>query len=283
MTQSGIKKRQKTQRGQILLVTILVLTVATTVALSLIGRTTLDLSMSNQLEDSTRAFNAAEAGIESALLNLTTQLNVAIAEGVSYSVNVNSIGGSSGVYQSSYATSRGTAETIWLVPHDDDTGDIIDTTPFYTAPTLEVCWARTNTPALVIGILYRDGTDSLYKMARAAVDPNAATNANQFSLPTASDNGCGLSDYYGYMLDFLTLDIVAGTDTIIALRIRPEYADTTIAVDGGVTGVPKQGNLIESVGTIASGVSRKVIVYQQYRTAPSIFDYVIYSQSSFGH
>lgn len=273
------------QTGQLLLVTILILTVATTIALSLIGRATLDLSMSNQLEESTRAFNAAEAGIESALLSGTSAYDVLVASGVTYSVNVNDIGGASGVFQLTHKTNRGSVESLWLVEHDDDTGEIIET-PYYTLPTIDVCWTRTNTPAVVIGVVYKEGTDGTYKIARAAVDANSAIRSNNFAIPTAANNGCGLSEYYGYTLNFGTLGIStsgAGADTLIALRIRPEYADATLAVNGGVVGVPKQGNQIESVGTTASGLSRKVIVYQQYRTAPSIFDYVIYSQSSFGH
>ena len=53
--------------GQVLLITLLVLSVAVTIALSLIGRGTMDANMSANLEESARAFNAAEAGIEDAL------------------------------------------------------------------------------------------------------------------------------------------------------------------------------------------------------------------------
>ena len=73
------------------------------------------------------------------------------------------------------------------------------------------------------------------------------------------------------------------SDTLIAIRVRPVYADTTIAVDSGLSIVPKQGNLIESSGFTGTGVTRKVVVYQQYPSPLAIFDSVIYSQSSFGH
>ena len=55
------------QPGQVLLLTLLVLSVATTVVLSLIGRATTDVAISNQIAESQRAFSAAEAGIEEML------------------------------------------------------------------------------------------------------------------------------------------------------------------------------------------------------------------------
>lgn len=263
---------------------MLVLTVATTIALSLIGRATIDLSISNQLEESTRAFDVAEAGIESAL-RTGTGGSATIASGTSYNVTVNQIGGAAGVYQMAHKTTQGTTETLWLVTHNGD--GTLDETPFYTSSALYVCWSQeTTVPALIISILYKEGTDGTYKVARVALDPNAATNLNNFDSVITATNGCGLGNYYQKQIDFAVLGItVSGvsSDTLLAMRMRPEYADTTIAVDGGILGVPKQGNQIESVGTTSTGISRKVVVYQQYRAAAGIFDSVIYSQSSFGH
>lgn len=277
------------ERGQILLITLLVLTVATTIALSLIGRATIDLSMSNQLEESTRAFNAAEAGVEQALKSgLGTNGPAVLTSGVTYDVTVNSIGGISGVYQLPHQTPEDVTETVWLVEHDPNTG-LLDETPYYTSATIDVCWSIETAPSpaagLVVGVLYKEGTDGSYQMARAAIDSNAATNNNNFDSTGITGSGCGLG-YYHKTVNFASLGIStlgASADTLLALRIRPVYADATIALDGGVTGLPKQGNQIESVGATGTGVSRKVVVYQQYRAPLSIFDSVIYSQSSFGH
>lgn len=275
------------QRGQMLLITILVLTVATTIALSLIGRATTDLSMSNQLEESTRAFDAAEAGIESALKSGVSAANVAVGTGVSYTVNVNTIGGASGVYQLTHKTTQGATETLWLVNHNADGS--LNESPVYTTTTLPVCWSQPDAggikAALIISVLYKSA-DGSYKVARVAADPDAVARSNNFDA-TVTTGGCSLG-YFETVLNFTpaALGITltgASPDTLLALRIRPEYADTTLAVDGGVTGIPKQGSVIESTGTTGTGVSRKVLVYQQYRAASSIFDSVIYSQGNFGH
>ncbi len=286
MNRNEHRKHVILQRGQMLLITILVLTVATTIALSLIGRATQDISMSNQLEESTRAFDAAEAGIESALKTGASASNVAVGTGANYSVTVNSIGGAAGVFQSAQKTPQGTTETIWLVNHT--AAGAVDETPVYTATTLPVCWSQPSAggvkAALVIGVLYKKGTDGTYRMARVAADPDAASRSNNFDAAVGV-GGCGLGDFQT-TLNFTTLGLTlsgASADTLLALRIRPEYADTTLAIDGGVTGIPSQGNVIESTGTTGTGVSRKVLVYQQYRAAAGIFDSVIYSQTNFGH
>ncbi len=277
------------QQGQILLITLLVLTVATTIALSLIGRATIDLSMSNQLEESARAFNAAEAGVEQALKSgVGTNGPSVLTPGITYDVVVNSIGGASGVYQLPHETPQSVTETIWLVEHDPLTG-ALDETPLYTSSTIELCWSQETAPdiaaGVVVGVLYKEGTDGSYQIARMAVDPNAATNNNNFDDTGITTSGCSLG-YYQKQISFAALGIAptgASADTLLALRVRPVNSDTTIAVDAGVTGVPKQGNEIRSTGATGTGVSRKVVVFQQYRAPLSIFDSVIYSQSSFGH
>lgn len=274
------------EQGQILLITLLVLTVATTIALSLIGRATIDLSMSNQLEESTRAFNAAEAGIEQALQSgsETATGPVTLTSGVTYEVSVNSIGGQPGVFQLARKTPKNVTETIWLVNHDPTTG-ALDETRVFDDNTLSLCWSQEEAPdvaaALEVTVLYKDNINE-YHAARMAVDPDAVTRNNNFDSSGITLDGCGLG-YYEKQVDFTTLGISpAGTDTLLALRIRPIYADATIAIDSA-SDIPQQGNVIESVGRTGTGVSRKVVVYQQYRAPLSVFDSVLFSQSSLSH
>lgn len=275
----------KSQQGQMLLITILVLTVATTIALSLIGRSTLDLSMSNQLEESSRAFSAAEAGIEQALESGLGGTQV-LTSNVRFNVSVATIGGTNGVYQLQRKTPKGITETVWMVDHNDD--GTLDLSSSFTNTTVNLCWSQeTVTPALIVSVVYIEGTDGSYKVARTAIDPDASANANNFDdSGIAGSGGCGLSNYYQKQINFSTLGLTMGgasADTLLELRVRPEYSDTTLAIDPGGAALPKQGNRIESTGTTPSGVSRKVVVYQQYRSAGTIFDHVIYSQSSFSH
>jgi hypothetical protein len=106
------------------------------------------------------------------------------------------------------------------------------------------------------------------------------------STPTEVTNGCGVNTgtTYKQTITFNSLNSLAAPlsitpalDILIALRIRPLYSDTKIAVNTGGT-LPSQGKRIESTGSTATGTNRKIVVVQQYRSAETIFDAALYSQ-----
>ncbi len=266
------------QEGQVLLISLLVLSIATTVALSLISRSTTDVTISNQISESSRAFSAAEAGIEEALkLGVGTSGAQVLNAGISYTVSKADIGGASGAYVFPKKISKGMTETVWLVNHNAD-GTLIET-PTYTAPSLDVCWSsEVTTPAMTVTVVYKT-VGGQYRVAKGAYDPDGTrASTNKFSAPTATTGGCG----DGSTTYKQTITFTAEMKTLLMLRMQPLYADATIAVSASGV-LPIQGSKLESTGTSESGLARKIVVYQQYRSAPSIFDSVIYSQGSFGH
>jgi hypothetical protein len=280
-------KKNKSNSGQVVLMTLLVLVIATTVGLSLMSRSTTDTAITTQVEQSSRAFNAAEAGIEQALLTgsgtVGAKTIVGGAAGVSYSVVVNDVGGGTGIYQFPQKTQRDATETLWLVNHDTD-GTPIET-PTYTANRISVCWSQESiTPAMVVTLLYKKGSE--YRVAKSAFDPITLTRGgplNNFTS-TYTANLCGSTGtFYGETIQFTNLDptIDPTTDTLIALRLRPTYSDAKIVVDAGVNTVPKQGKNIEATGTTDTGNNRKISVYQQYRTPATLFDAAVFSQNDF--
>jgi Tfp pilus assembly protein PilX len=273
------------QRGQVVLITLLVLTIATTIGLSLISRTTTDTTITSQVEESSRAFSAAEAGIEEALKSGVGSGGVQTLAGgaASYDVTVATIGGAAGLFEFPKKVLRGNTETVWLVNHDAN-GALVET-PTYTAPSIDICWSsETTTPALVVTLLYKESTDGSYRVAKTAFDPDAArATTNQFST-TYTPGGCGAGTNTAYRatVTFASIDVSVNPviDSLLALRIRPAYSDARIMIDAGATVLPVQGNKIDSTGTTASGTNRKIVVYQQYRSASTAFDAALYSQGS---
>ena len=275
--------------GQVVLITLLVLTVATTIALSLISRSTTDTSVTNQTLQSSQAFNAAEAGIEEALktgLGSTGTIVPAGSTGVigaTYAVQVNSFGGTSGIFSFSQKTLEGDTVTLWLVNHDPTTNVPI-IIPTYTGNTIDVCWSsETTTPALAVTLLYKQHTDGSYRVAKAAFDPDGTrATSNKFSLPTSLSGGCGAGTGTTYK-ETLTFNTMAALnpalDTLIALRLRPVYSDASIVVNAPLS-IPQQGAQIVSTGS-TQDTNRKIIVYQQYRSPSSAFDAAVYSENSF--
>ena len=267
-------KKNRAQSGQVVLITLLVLTIATTVALSLIARTTTDTTITAQVEESSRAFSAAEAGIEQSLKSGIGANGIVVAANVSYNVTVNSIGGAVGGYEFSKKTLKGDTETLWLVAHDSN-GVPIVTTPTYTASSVDICWSsETVTPVLLATLLYKESSNSTYQVAKALL-----------STPAEVPNGCGpTGTAYKQTIGFkflnslaFPLSIAPESDILIALRIRPLYSDTKIAINAEGT-LPQQGNHIESTGSTTTGTNRKIVVVQQYRSADTVFDAALYSQ-----
>lgn len=270
------------QSGQILLLTLLVLSVASTIALSLVGRITTDVAISNQVSESTRAFNAAEAGIEETLkLGLTGTKT--LTPGLSYTVNRSDIGGVAGDYVFSAKTKVESVETLWLVNHD--TSGSLLLTPTYTANYVDVCWSsEAITPAMIVGI-YVQVSGGGYQVARGAYDPDVnRASANNFSTVTATTGGCGANTQttYRQRIRFSDFSIDPSVTTVIAFRLLPVYSDTKIAIDAPQA-IPIQGYQVESSGTTDAGVTRKIVVDQPFKTPPAIIDYVIYSQGNFRH
>lgn len=270
--------RHEHERGQVLLISLLVLSIATTVVLSLISRSTTDVTISNQISQSSRAFSAAEAGIEEALKTGTGTVGAQVlTAGVTYNVAKADIGGAAGAYVFPKKVSRGMTETLWLVNHNAD-GTLAEI-PTYTAATIDVCWSsETTTPAMLVSVVYKTAGGQ-YRVAKGAYDPDGTrAGTNKFSAPTASTGGCG----DGSTTYKQTITFTPDMDTLLTLRLQPLYADANLAVTA--TGVlPIQGGKLESIGTSETGITRKIVVYQQYRSPPSVFDSVIYSQGLFGH
>jgi hypothetical protein len=274
--------RKKNQSGQIALIALLVLTVATTVGLSLIGRSTTDVSVTRNIEESNRAFSAAEAGIEEGLapgFSGPTGVVIDPALGVKYSIAVTPVGGSDRTFIFPQPTSREDTETVWLVGHKSD--GTIDDTVKYTGSLIDACWSSgPPIPGVVVSVLYKTGA-GVYRVAKATYDDSAAGRADNFSEPTAKSGGCGAGTNTTYRSRITFSDYgILGSDTPISLRIRPVYSGAQIAVapESGHP-LPSQGSTVESTGTSGSDVNRKIIAFKQYRAPAPIFDYAVYSET----
>lgn len=265
------------QAGQIVLITLLILTVAITVVLAFIGRTTTNTAITAQREDSARAFNAAEAGIESALKSGANAAST-LSGGASFAATVTNIGGATGVFEFPQQTTTDTTNTLWLVEHNAD-GTLNEVSAFRTN-LVNLCWSQqTDTPALTLFIVYK--RSGVTYVARGAYDPDSTRrDTNKFSAPTSQGTGCGKPNMYVKSINFsVNFGINVATDTLLSLRIRPYYASTNILFDPILGTLPLQAKRIESTGSMASGTTRKIVVYQQYNAPSSLFDTVLYSQS----
>ena len=71
----------------------------------------------------------------------------------------------------------------------------------------------------------------------------------------------------------------SGVTKPVLARVRTLYSGSPLAVEGNVP-LPPQGFTIDSSGKTPSGVTRRIEVARLYSSAPSIFDYVLFSGGS---
>jgi Tfp pilus assembly protein PilX len=278
--QSFIKlyRINNSENGQALVIMLMIMVVGLTVGLSLMSRTTTDISLTTKITDSSRAFNAAEAGIEEAIrLPQISPSPVSISTGVNFTPIVGVLGGTNTIYPAikQTPTKLGEVFTIWLARHNDATGDL-DETISYIGNDIDVCIDNngSNTPNMIISLYYRQGSAAPYTYKTSYVYFPST------SYLTVDDNCLGYDHMVTISLN--TSFGILGSDIFyLALRVRPVLYDTYLAANplGDISvAFPKQGTNIDSTGT-AGDTSRKINVRNPYSVLPAFMDYAVYSTS----
>jgi hypothetical protein len=272
------------------LIVLLIMAVALTIGLAVTSRTVTDIEISEQTEEASRAFSAAEAGIEEALI---TASDVApsgnFEEGaVTYVTHKDLLGTGS---QYLFPESKGEVRTLWLAEYPE--------TPSYFESSVTIFWGNadsTETPALEATIYYETGGS--YKVIRYALDPNFSSHEpdpNRFCQPNGTDcegvtdesGNLGFDDIGNYSIDGKTVKYKATLDlspasggTLLFARLRLLYTDEFDQVLGaqaaGTSSFASQGVKISSVGT-AGGSTRKIEVVRLHPVPPGIFEFLLYS------
>lgn len=263
-------------RGQALLVILLIVAVILTVALAVVSRSITDIKISEQSEESARAYSAAEAGIESALAGEadpsgsfdTGSFSTA---SVSYPESANSFAFPSGITNNEILT-------LWLSDYPNYTNS-------YTGSDITLYWGNKDTtqnPALEASFYYKEG--SSYKVLKYALDPlSTRTPDNNFCNPpscgsevnsfsTSPTSAGGKTFQYN-----ANVDLPSGVSLLFA-RLRVLYASQPeiVGASAGILSLPSQGKKIISTGTSGSS-TRKVEVISLHPAPPEIFDFVLYS------
>ena len=271
------------QRGQALLIVVLVMVIALTVGLSLASRSITNLRNSTDEANSQAAFTAAEAGVEQAV-KLGDVNGASILSGVSLNdknnskisnVDISLIDGSKFLMNNGNPIFQDDGTDIWLSPHSDDPTQLF--TQAWNG-LLTINWG-TNTDSCsepAIEILIVSGTRVSPTITKYAYDSCAARRAtNSFKQPPQSGaftvNGANGSATFNYRTS------ITVTNGLLA-RVTPLYAAGVVGVIGN--GLPVQGKIITSTGT--AGVSslqtvRKISFFQGYDSLPSEFFYSFFS------
>jgi Tfp pilus assembly protein PilX len=271
---------RKNQKGQAVLIVLLSLSVVLIVILYILSRTITDVSLSSKEEDSLRAFSAAEAGIERALVAGSTGNQTINDATFNASVTAFSRGSFTSVFP--IALKSGENATFWFTEHDPATGNLVcnAANPCFTGSQAKFCWGDVGTtknaesPALEVTVYYKVGSE--YRISRKMIDPRAGRTQNN-SAPTTNCTVGSDSFEYGYTyslaglsnLQFATAKILYNTN--VAHKIA-------IDVTGSGSTLPSQGDKVNSNGSFADS-NRAIEVYQLHPEIPPIFANAIYVSS----
>lgn len=285
-----------TSAGQALLIVVLSLAVVLTIVLSILARSVTDIKISSGSEEALRAFSAAEAGIEQALIAGsigTTQLGDA-----TFTASVTEIGEGSTNFVNPTPLFSGETSLFWFVAHDEDGNLVCDlSNNCFTGNQVKVCWGKdgtsgssSQTPALEAAIVYASnpGIYSSLKIVRAALDPySGRRSTNKFSAPDAGNCTLGTENFaFQKTLNLSSLGIPAssygvanGLQFLVVRILYNEDESHTVGVSVGFPGnslLPAQGTLVESTGS-SGEANRKINVFQGFGELPLPFGTVVFS------
>lgn len=251
----------KDESGQTLVILLLVMVVTLAIGLSVATRSITDLRISTQTEQSSRAFSAAEAGIEEALRDLSKTAGQAeVSPGVKYNYTVTTKGADS--YETQTAVNKDDTIELKL------TGGTATSFDLYWGAGADDCDSINGNPAspvvtIVSGI-------SPYTVSRAAYSIKSRgdgfTIVNKASYTFNGKNYCGKA-----------ANITIPANSQIA-RIKMYYNKASTAIQPQNGTLPAQSYTIRSEGDV-SGIKRTVEVTRSLPALPAIFDYVLFSGS----
>ncbi|KKS16343.1 MAG: hypothetical protein UU74_C0044G0009 [Candidatus Woesebacteria bacterium GW2011_GWA1_41_7] len=272
---------------------LLSLSVVLTIVLFVMSRSITDIAISTEQADSVRAFSAAEAGVENALITGAGSGGSVQIGDASYSVDVTNYSQDLPNFNYPIPLLSGDTMTNWFVSHDS-TGQITCAAgfPCFTGNTLKVCWgnsgtpaSNSTTPAIEISVYYETapGNLSTIQIGRATFDPNVSRAASNYfagvDAGTCQIDGVGYS--FQKTITMSGLGIPAGSyntvNGLLFAKVRMLYNTDTGHIVGtsanfaGDTTLPSQGINIVSTGvsgTTGSLSNRRVSVFRGWQEFP---------------
>ena len=277
------------QKGQVVLILILVMSVALSIGLSIVQKSLVDISTASKVEQSSRAFSAAEAGIEKALRgDFSTQL---------FAENNSSIAAITGDSQLAPPVQSGTTRQspleypslakedvaqVWLANFSSPANP----PPIsYTQQSLDVYWGNSSQDqaALELTLVYHNGTG--YQSRKWYLDQTSRDNG----FTTVVCEG-GVNERLGgtqYQFKTTLSNLWTGIfDRLILIRARLLYNSSSqpfavqaVGTCGAPCSLPAQSRSITSTGE-SGETRRRIRVFQESKVVPSYYDYVIFSSGS---
>ncbi|PIY78963.1 MAG: hypothetical protein COY81_05280 [Candidatus Pacebacteria bacterium CG_4_10_14_0_8_um_filter_43_12] len=257
------RKAFQSQSGQVAVVVFLIMAVMLVVGLSLASRTSQEIELAGQQEDTTRVFNAAETGIEEALSEPSNFQGGNVGATDISSLPPETTGQYSVTAESGFKSKIDSGETATIFINPAVTGSI------------DINWgvsgaACSDLAVLVITTYTKIGTT--YEATHIGVRPDSCHSGTNFQNVTIN----GVSDGTITYAKKYQLAIAAGTEMV---RIKPLIASTDIFIPTSSV-LASQLYTVRSEAQDTSSGNTEVRAIQVTRTKPAppaILDYALYS------
>lgn len=261
------------QPGQIAVVVLLMMAVLLVLGLSIASRTTQEIQLSDQEQDSTRVFNAAETGIEEALSNTTnfTQADTGttVQGNISNLPSADSITGNYTVTRQDGLQTKivqGASATVFLDQ--------------FTGSSFNIDWAKeaacNSRASIIYSVHYNEGgvEKVQYEAFKPVCNPSDGTYDINKAQGFSTTGVTALNS--GEYKQRVSVNIAAIPGTKKMVRIKALYADADISISG----VPAQAYNIRSEASDVSDTNGEKSAIQVTRTKPAppmVLDYAVYS------
>ena len=269
------------EKGQILLIVVLVIIGASTIGLSLASRSIISLRSSTEEAESQKALAAAEAGIERAIqgsvpiaLPGETNLNPDGTVNSRYSTTVDQVDSFSFLINGGNIIPKDEGADVWIISHDNNNNPIYSEAKslqflnLYWGLASEVCGTSTAPAAIQAIVVSRNKTTGVINSHRYVYDSCSGRRVG---------NNFTQADLGSYAIAGVTFanrtapqnDLAKNINDIVFMRVVPIYRDAVVAVSAcnhagnNCTSLPSQGYVINSTGTSGSAV-KKITVFKGY-------------------
>ena len=243
------------------MIVLLVVVVALGFGLSIISQSITDTEIAGHSEESARAFNAAEAGIEDALGNLSSLVigdnYTLIKDGVDVTYSVSGDSFLEGVYSEN--------DTATVVLDGADTLTIEWVNSGNTQENPGTCNGVSGGAPASLLITVINNVNQIGRYGLNACDLDSVNGMTRVGVSNGTE---------GYLRQYLLA--VAASDELV--KIRPIYNQAKIRVTGDTLPVQVYG--IDSRAQSPTLESKAIQVSRTVPATPAIFDYVLFSGTS---
>lgn len=280
------------EHGQVILILLLVMTIGLGVGLSIISRSLSDISTATKVEQSSRAFSAAEAGIEKALRGDLSGVDFYSDNQSLATVTDSGLIPTSGQALEYPPISKEEIAHFWL-------SNPATTPPslYYNQSSIDIFWGKPglsdpDKPAIAITLIYISG--GTYSSRKFFIDPNSSRrSSNGFSDPSDPSFSPGnclnptLNTTFGVNRPFYCKVRLQGLPTSPSiqevLRIRLLYTSVAqplavvpVGVCGGACSLPPQAHIYTSSGS-SGDTQRTIQLFKLDKVVPFYFDFALFS------